>query len=745
MRGNIKHLVFCVCVAFVLCAFASVVSARTIYVPDDYEKIQWAIDNASAGDNIIVRDRTYYENLKVDKQLTIKSENGSDNCIVDGGGNGDVITLNADGITIEGFTVRNSGSLLAGIKVFSNANKIAYNSITNNCYGIYLEYSSNNTIYNNTLSSNNRYGILLSYSNNNTIANNNASNNGDGIHLWYSNRNIIANNTVSNNNWYGISLWYSSSNIIANNIASSNFWDGIYLYSSSRSTIANNTASNNRNGIYLYSSSRNIIANNTASNNGDGIYLDNSSRNIIANNNASNNWDGIELWHSNRNTIANNNVSNNWDGIYLDDSSNNTLANNNMTDNTYNFILIGWQDSHFDNNIDTTNTVDGKPIYYIKNVSNSVYDSSTNAGVFYCIWCENVTVKDLNLTKNGYGVFFWKTNNSRIENINASNNLDGIYLRYSSRNIIANNNASNNYWYGISLRSSSNNILVNNTVSNNYCGIYLAFSSNNIIANNTALNNDDGIVLYDSSNNIIANNTISNNYRGISFHYFSNIIYLNNFIDNAYQVCSYKSTNIWNSTEKITYTYNGKQFTNYLGNYWSDYKGSDADEDGIGDTPYIIDGDKDEYPLIEQFENYFVPTLAQIFDTGRPENPYPSISGKFIGTIKTNKKVIATKLYTYACEGTGGHTEYALICNKTWCAEASWKGYEYDWMNIYFNRTVVLMPYETYNITIVTGSYPQIHHTHSLKTENGWINCTEFTDANGNKYENWIPAIKLWS
>jgi len=237
-----------------------------------------------------------------------------------------------------------------------------------------------------------------------------------------------------------------------------------------------------------------------------------------------------------------------------------------------------------------------------------------------------------------------------------------------------------------------------------------------------------GITLWDSSNNII---------------------YLNNFINNKDQVYSDSSTNIWNSTEKITYTYNGSQHTNYLGNYWSDYKGSDADEDGIGETPYIIDSDKDNYPLIERFENYFVPTPtptpSQIFDTGRPENPYPSISGEFIGTIKTNTKIIAKKLYTYACEGTGGHTEHALIWNETWCAYAEWEGYKEDWMNISFNRTVVLMPYETYNITIVTGSYPQIHHTSSLKTESGWINCTEFIDANGNKYDDWIPAIMLWS
>jgi len=294
----------------------------------------------------------------------------------------------------------------------------------------------------------------------------------------------------------------------------------------------------------------------------------------------------------------------------------------------------------------------------------------------------------------------------------------------------------------------SNNITIKDlNLSHASVGVEFWKTSNSKIINNTISNNQGGIFLWLSSdNNIIANNTVSNNDYGISLWYSSNnIIYLNNFINNTDQVNSSSSTNIWNSTKPITYTYNGSQHTNYLGNYWSDYTGSDADKDGIGDTPYIIDGDKDEYPLMEHFEHYFVPTQVKIFDTGQPENPYPSISGKFTGTIKANRKIIATKLYTYACEGTGGHTEYALICNSTWCAHAKWEGYKEDWMNIFFNRTVVLMPYETYNITIVTGSYPQIHHTPSLKTENGWINCTEFTDANGKKYENWIPAIKLWS
>ena len=52
-------------------------SSTTIYVPDDYPKIQWAVDNASAGDTIIVRDGTYTENIAVTKSLTIKSSSGN--------------------------------------------------------------------------------------------------------------------------------------------------------------------------------------------------------------------------------------------------------------------------------------------------------------------------------------------------------------------------------------------------------------------------------------------------------------------------------------------------------------------------------------------------------------------------------------------------------------------------------------------------------------------------------------------
>ena len=137
---------------------------------------------------------------------------------------------------------------------------------------------------------------------------------------------------------------------------------------------------------------------------------------------------------------------------------------------------------------------------------------------------------------------------------------------------------------GINVTSNNNTITGNNVSSNNY-GIRLDNSSNNnsITGNNVSNNNYDGIRLYDSSNNKI---------------------YFNNFINNKDMAYSYKSTNIWNSPLEITYTYDGTTYESYLGNYWDDYEGTDAEGDGIGDTHYSIYSKSDDYPLMKPFGNY---------------------------------------------------------------------------------------------------------------------------------------------
>ena len=126
-------------------------------------------------------------------------------------------------------------------------------------------------------------------------------------------------------------------------------------------------------------------------------------------------------------------------------------------------------------------------------------------------------------------------------------------------------------------------------------------------------NKDKGIELRSSNENIIANNTAKNNEnKGIYLkNSNNNEIYLNNFIDNANNAYSNESTNVWNSTSEITYSYNGNTYTNYTGNYWGDYTGTDGNGDGLGDSPYRIDSDKDKHPLMVPWQNY----LTALFRT----------------------------------------------------------------------------------------------------------------------------------
>ncbi|MEM5819469.1 MAG: NosD domain-containing protein, partial [Candidatus Aenigmatarchaeota archaeon] len=252
-----------------------------------------------------------------------------------------------------------------------------------------------------------------------------------------------------------------------------------------------------------------------------GIYLYNKQNNTIKNCIITDFETGIFLLSSSNNTLTNNTAnSNSNSGIYLRFSSNNILTNNTMNNNIFNFGIFGDDISYYYQDIDTSNTVDGKPIYYWtneknapNNCKNAEINESTNAGFVALISCDNITVKNLNLSKNDYGILLVNTTNSKIlNNTVSSNGYTGIYLYSSSNNTLTNNIANSNSWYGIYLYSSSNNTLTNNTVNSNDVGISLESSSNNILTNNTAnSNNYDGILLDSSSNNTLTNNTMNNN------------------------------------------------------------------------------------------------------------------------------------------------------------------------------------------------------------------------------------------
>ena len=215
-------------------SYSLIITTGVIYVPDDYTTIQRAVDNATAGDTILVRDGTYIENVNVNKRVIIESENGTANCIVKAEDSSDhVFNVSVDYVNINGFTVEgatgtsNAGIYLGGIdhcnitanNVTNNwhglylcagceHNNVTRNTARHNDIGIYLYNASNNNISCNLVAYNNNGGFnLTSVSRNNTIKKNSIVKNGNenvssGGYEWnfYNHQSDYVNAT---NNWWG--------------------------------------------------------------------------------------------------------------------------------------------------------------------------------------------------------------------------------------------------------------------------------------------------------------------------------------------------------------------------------------------------------------------------------------------------------------------------------------------------------------------------------------------------------------
>ena len=275
-------------------------------------------------------------------------------------------------------------------------------------------------------------------------------------------------------------------------------------------------------------------------------------------------------------------------GFYLWDSEYNSISGSNITNNGYGIYLY-WFSSNYTtisgNNI-TANWWDGIFLYSLSNY-NSIIGN--------------------NITSNGdHGIELVSSSYNNIARNSIKNNREcGIYVAYSSNyNNISRNDITNN-GLGIFLDSSRNNIMsYNNITANTESGIFLWDSDKNTIHGNYITSNNYGLrfagpIIGKPDRNLIHENSIENNREvGVRIENSSdNIFYHNNFLNNTIQVHSVNSTNTWD---------NGYPSG---GNFWSDYNGAYTNNDGIGDTPYVIDEENQDRHLLM---NLWIPSKHEL-------------------------------------------------------------------------------------------------------------------------------------
>ena len=308
---------------------------------------------------------------------------------------------------------------------------------------------------------------------------------------------------------------------------------------------------------------------------------------------------GISLWGTSNCVIKNNIIKNN-DGSGIDGSyycSNNKFINNEITDNKYSGItLMISGNNEISQNKMLRNGDHGIEIYGPATTTTGIADNNAilnneisdnkDGGIWLRLHVNYATISGNTIKQNGEGTTGY-----------------GILLDTSFGTIVKNNNMIKNKNWGIDMSHCDSCIIEENNILNNELGIDLFASDNNQFKNNIVDNNRNGFRLYTSYYNTIYKNQVGSNTEfGIEIStnddgevkFYNNRIYRNNFSGNGQNAYD-EGRNKWDD---------GK-----VGNYWSDYTGTDDDGDNIGDTYYIIPGpyendfNRDKHPIFNYDED----------------------------------------------------------------------------------------------------------------------------------------------
>ena len=354
-----KHLKL-IFVIFVCLFCVGITFADTITICDscEFKNINEAIDAANDFDTLLVKKGTYKEhNILVNKPLTIIGENYP---VIDGELKGEVITITADNVTVDGLFIINVGTSYtedyAAIRVKRAENFVIQNVVLEKLFfGIYLEKSKNGKVYHNKIIGD----AVEEY------------NSGNGIQLWYSKNIEIEHNFVQH------------------------VRDGIYLEFSDYCTIKNNVSSNNvRYGLHFMFSNNDSYEQNTFENNGAGVAVMFSKHIKMYDNTFKKNWGsasyGMLLKEINDAEIKRNVFEENTIGINIEGSNRIDYENNDFINNGWAIKVRG---ACYTNKFSKNN--------FLYNSFDIAYNSKVNDNEFSKNFWSNYTGYDLD--KDGIG------------------------------------------------------------------------------------------------------------------------------------------------------------------------------------------------------------------------------------------------------------------------------------------------------------------------------------------------------
>lgn len=265
--------------------FHSPANAKVLEVGElhSYRTIGAAITAAQPGDELLLDEGVYKEQIKLEKPLTITGKPGT---IIQGSSTGTVLLISEGPCKVRGLTIRGSGESLvnedSGIKLLQ-AQKcvIQDNKIEDVLFGIFVISSSNAEIQNNTVTGKDLPpprrgdGIRLYNSHNSHIDGNRLVRTRD-LAIWQSNH-VSARRNILRENRYGLHYMYCDDSLFEDNVFEDNQVGAAIMYSR-RLTLRNNRFVGSRGvgavGLFLKVADDVVAEDNWIIDNSRGIFLD---------------------------------------------------------------------------------------------------------------------------------------------------------------------------------------------------------------------------------------------------------------------------------------------------------------------------------------------------------------------------------------------------------------------------------------------------------------------------------------